>query len=155
MESCVLHFQVPLIIAVLQLVTILLGFSSSESELSLVYISIHWLELQGDFYFQIEVKLCSTVEYWKCHVSLPPSLRRARGSGTECSGQPVATVRSPAKPALASGSCDIRVAFAAFTWSPSLCVCACNYQRHTQCMGSVNPGVSKYLSTTVSFLQLL
>lgn len=42
-----------------------------------------------------------------------------------------ATVRSPGKSALAPGDSDIRVVFAAFIWFPTLCACACNYQRHT------------------------
>lgn len=46
-------------------------------------------------------------------------------------GCQTATVRSPGESGLAPGSSESRVAFAAFTWSSPLCVCAFNYQRQT------------------------
>lgn len=72
-------------------------------------------------------------------------------------GRQTATVRSPRKSGLAPGSSESRIAFAAFTWSSPLCASAYNYQRHMPMLSvwSVNAAVSKCLSTTVSFLQLL
>lgn len=112
--------------------------------------SIHWPELQGDFSFHIE-GFCRGVLGVIC-LFPPPST------------EPLTLVPSawgsqwpPETSAWRPGSCDIKVTFTAFPWSPSLCACACSYQRHApvQCTGRINAGVSKYLSTTVSFLQLL
>lgn len=86
--------------------------------------SIHWPELQGDFSFHIE-GFCRQVLGVIC-LFPPPST------------EPLTLVPSawgsqwpPDTSAWASGSCDIKVTFTAFSWSPSLCACVCNYQRHT------------------------
>ena len=131
MESCVLHFEVPLVIAFSHLVTTLLGFSASESELSLVYTSIRWPRLRGDFHFHTEVEwrkpcLTGSTESAAC-----PSRRLWDPVSRAVGGHWRGTMSSPEESAWAPGCCGVGVAFAAFTWSPSLCACACNYQRHT------------------------
>lgn len=79
LKLCILHFQVPLMIAV-SVGNYTAWIFSGESELSLVYISIGWPEWQGDFYFQVVVEsIAGGRGRWKCLLG-PSLVPGARGS---------------------------------------------------------------------------
>lgn len=131
MEWCVLCFQVPLILAVLQLLTVLLDFSSSETKFLLIFITIfthllnviRWTELLDNLFSNRSceaTEALNNVEHWPSpRGSSAASPGVVQSAWAACSHQR-AIVRSRL------GKSPV-----ATLGLPSLCACACNYQRFT------------------------
>ena len=124
MEWCVLCFQVPLILAVLQLLTVLLDFSSSETKFLLIFIIIfthllnviHWPELLDNLFSNRSWEATEALLItWSTDQALVALLQPLL-VWFRVLGQPVAT----------------RGQSWGHDWGKVLlCACACNYQRFT------------------------